>query len=141
MQQLERIGIRVVPRSTRYEELARSHRQGAVPAYPYGWLADYPDPENFVFLLYGPNRRPGPNAAGYDNPEYNRLFEQMRSMDDGPARLAVIRKMRAIAVEDCPWVLSDHSETLGLHYDWVTNVKRHAVALDSAKYHGVDAER
>jgi len=107
----------------------------------YGWYADYPDPENFVFLLYGPNRRPGPNAAGYDNPEYNRLFEQMRSMDDGAERLAVIRKMRAIAVEDCPWVLSDHSEGLGLHYNWVTNVKRHAVALDGAKYHGVDAER
>src|SRR5207247_2305687 len=71
----------------------------------------------------------------------NRLFEQMRSMDDGPERLAVIRKMRAITVEDCPWVLSDHSEGLGLHYNWVTNVKRHAVALDGAKYHGVDAER
>jgi ABC-type transport system substrate-binding protein len=141
MQQLDRIGIRIVPRSTRYEELQDRIDKGQFQFIHYGWYADYPDPENFVFLLYGPNRRPGPNAAAYDNPEYNRLFEQMRSMDDGPERLAVIRKMRAIAVEDCPWVLSDHSEALSLHYDWVTSVKAHPVALDGAKYHGVDAER
>jgi oligopeptide transport system substrate-binding protein len=62
-------------------------------------------------------------------------------MDDGPERLAVIRRMRAIAVEDCPWVFDYHGEDLILHYDWLRNVKRHPVALDSAKYVSVDATR
>src|SRR5262249_49784665 len=101
----------------------------------------YPDPENFVFLLYGPNKRPGPNAGAYGNPEYDRLFEQMRSMDDGPERLSVIRRMREIAVEDFPWFYIIHYESLGLVYDWIGNYKPHPVALDSAKYRTVDGPR
>lgn len=141
MQQFDRIGIRLVSRTSRQEVWQDRVDKGQFQFIRYGWLADYPDPENFVFLLYGPNRRPGPNSAAYDNPEYNRLFEQMRSLDDGPARLAIIRKMRAIAVEDSPWVFDYHREELVLHYDWLRNEKRHPVALDSAKYVAVDAAR
>jgi oligopeptide transport system substrate-binding protein len=139
--QFQRIGIRLVARVSRYEELQDRVDKGQFQFIHYGWFADYPDPENFEFLLYGPNIRPGVNAAAYDNPAYNRLFEQMRSMDDGPERLAIIRRMRDIVAEDCPWVFSEHGETLGLHYDWVTNAKPHSVALDGAKYRGLDTER
>lgn len=141
MKQFDRIGIRLVPRVWRFEVWQDRVDRGQFQFIRYGWLADYPDPENFVFLLYGPNRRPGPNSAAYDNPKYNRLFEQMRSMDDGPARLEIIRKMRAIAVEDCPWVFASHGEDLVLHYDWLRNVKLQPVALDSAKYVAVDSEK
>ena len=107
----------------------------------YSWFADYPDPENFVFLLYGPNRHPGPNHAGYDNPAYDRLFERMRAMEDGPERLALIRRLRDIAARDCPWVYAWHDVTLSLHYDWLTNVKPHPMANDVAKYLRVDGGR
>jgi oligopeptide transport system substrate-binding protein len=141
IKQFDRIGIRLVSRSWRPEVWQDRVDKGQFQFIHYGWLADYPDPENFVFLLYGPNRRPGPNSSGYDNPEYNRLFEQMRSMDDGPERLAVIRRMRDLAVEDCPWVFDSHSEDLVLHYDWLRNVKAHPIALDLAKYRDVDADK
>jgi ABC-type transport system substrate-binding protein len=141
MQQFQRIGIRLVPRTTRSEELQDKMDRGQFQFLRYGWLADYPDPENFAFLIYGPNRRPGPNVSAYNNREYNRLFEQMRSMDDGPARLAIMRKMRDIAVEDCPVAYAEYSEGLGLHYDWVHNLKYHPVALDGDKYRSVDTER
>ena len=62
-------------------------------------------------------------------------------MDDGPARLAVINRMRDRAVEDCPWVFDSHSEDLVLQYDWLRNVKAHPIALDGAKYRAVDAEK
>lgn len=138
IKQFDRLGIRLVSRTWRQEIWQDRVDKGQFQFIRYGWLADYPDPENFVFLLYGPNRRPGPNSASYNNPEYNRLFEQMRAMDDGPERLAIIRKMRAIAVEDCPWVFDFHGEELVLHYNWLRNVKRHPVALDSAKYLAVN---
>ena len=133
--QFNKIGIRLVSRSSRPEVWQDRVDRGDFQFTHYGWLADYPDPENFVFLLYGPNRRPGPNSAAYDNPEYNRLFEQMRSMDDGPERLAIIRKMRDIAVEDCPWVFDDHAELLLLHYDWLRNMKRHPIASRLGQVH------
>jgi len=104
----------------------------------FSWYADYPDPENFVFLLYGPNRRPGPNGSAYDSPEYNRLFEQVRAMDDSPERLALLRKMRDVAVEDCPLVYLYHKQALGLTYGWVGSAKPHPIANDFSKYWRVD---
>jgi ABC-type transport system substrate-binding protein len=139
--QIEALGVRLESRTTLPNVWQDRVDKGQFQIIRYGWFADYPDPENFVFLLYGPNRRPGPNAAAYDNPEYNRLFEQMRAMEDGPARLAIIRKMREIAVEDCPWVFMEHSQDLILSYDWIQNVKPHPISMDGSKYRSVDGAR
>ncbi|HVK05395.1 MAG TPA: ABC transporter substrate-binding protein [Armatimonadaceae bacterium] len=137
---IERTGIKVESRSSRPNVFQDKLLKGQHQFIFYGWFADYPDPENFVFLLYGPNKRPGPNSANYANPEYDRLFEQMRSMDDGPERKAIIEKMRAIAVEDCPWIPVFHSVSLSLSYDWQKNVKAHPIANDYNQYRAIDFE-
>jgi oligopeptide transport system substrate-binding protein len=139
--EMEAIGVRLESRAWRPNVWQDRVDHGQFQFIRYGWFADYPDPENFVFLLYGPNRRPGPNCAAYDNPEYNRLFEQMRAMDDSPARLTIIRRMRDLATEDCPWIFLNHDQDLGLNYDWLSNVKPHPIAMDTAKYRGVDGPR
>jgi ABC-type transport system substrate-binding protein len=136
--QIQQLGIRLTSRSWRGIIWQDRVDKGQFQLIRYGWLADYPDPENFVFLLYGPNRRPGPNSAGYDNPEYNRLFERMRSMEDSPEREAIIRRMRDIAVEDCPWVYMMHEQDLGLSHAWARNVKPHPIANDTVKYRRID---
>ncbi|HLJ55146.1 MAG TPA: ABC transporter substrate-binding protein [Chthonomonadaceae bacterium] len=105
------------------------------------WGADYPDPENFVFLLYGPNaavKASGPNISNYSNPEYDRLFERMRVMRDGPERLAIIRTMRAIVQEDCPVIPVRHTEAYGMLQPWLHNYKVHPVAVDTWKFLRVD---
>ena len=107
----------------------------------YGWLADYPDPENFVFLLYGPNKRPGPNLTGYNNPQYNKIFEQMRAMEDGPQRLKLIEQLRTIANDDCPLIWLQHGQSLGLSYDWLSPAKQNPIANDAIKYRAIDAEK
>ena len=138
IKQVERLGIHVVSQSTRSNVFQEKLDKGNFQFYYYGWLADYPDPENFVFLLYGPNVRPGPNACGYNNAEYNKVFEQMRSMDDRPERLALIQKLRAIAQEDCPWIYVTHGEDLSISYDWLKNVKGNPIANDTTMYRRVD---
>jgi oligopeptide transport system substrate-binding protein len=137
---IERIGIKVESRSSRPNVFQDKLLKGQHQFITYGWFADYPDPENFVFLLYGPNRKPGPNSADYQNPEYDKLFEQMRAMDDSPERDVIIKKMRDIAVEDCPWIPLYHDVTLAINYDWLKNVKGHPIANDTAMYRRVDAE-
>jgi ABC-type transport system substrate-binding protein len=138
VKQIEVLGIHVEPRSTRlpifHEKVDTGHFQ-----FMYtDWGADYPDTENFVFLLYGPNKRPGPNTCDYDNTEYDTLFEQMRSMQDGPQRQALINKMRDIAVEDCPWIYSTYPESFALTQPWLKNYKPNPVALDTIKYWRID---
>lgn len=136
------IGVNMESRSNRYsvwyEKIKKHEYQFALQ----GWVADYPDPENFTFLLYGPNAdNMGPNDIVYRNEEYDRLFEKMQTMDPGPERRDVLRKMRDIAVEDCPCVYIYYDDTVLLYNGWMSNVKAHAVANDYAKYYRVDGPK
>jgi ABC-type transport system substrate-binding protein len=136
--QVEKLGIKVESRTTNPNQFQEKLLKGQHQFIFYGWFADYPDPENFVFLLYGPNKKPGPNSASYANPAYDKLFEKMRVMDDGPARQALIDEMRTIAVEDCPWIPVYHGLSMTLSYDWLKNTMSHPIANDMAQYRRVD---
>jgi oligopeptide transport system substrate-binding protein len=139
--QMDEIGVKLEPRAWRDVIWQDRLDKGQFQFVRYGWYADYPDAENFLFMLYGPNKRPGVNHTAYNNPEYNRLFEQVRAMDDSPERLAIIRRMREIYQEDCPWVPIVHDVGLTLAFDWVKNLKSHGVSNDPIKYRGVDPAR
>jgi oligopeptide transport system substrate-binding protein len=101
-----------------------------VQLYYLGWNADYPDPENFLFLLAGPEgkvAKAGENASNYANPEFDRLFEQMKNMEsDGPRageRLAIIRQAIALLQHDAPWIYGFHPKSYTLGHVWLHNRK------------------
>jgi oligopeptide transport system substrate-binding protein len=103
--QFAKLGIELVVRATDYNRFQEKMRQGTGQIYTWGWNADYPDPENFLFLLYGPNSKmagEGENASNYANPEFDARFERMKNLDDGPERQALIDEMIAIARHDGP---------------------------------------
>ena len=76
---------------------------GQLPVHLLGWNADYPDAENFLFLLYGPTGKTkydGENTSNYASPEFDRLFVQMKTLEDGPAKQKLIDEMVAIVREE-----------------------------------------
>jgi ABC-type oligopeptide transport system substrate-binding subunit len=105
-----------------------------------GWLADYPDPENFLQLLYGPNAPPNPNSSAFSNPEYDRLYEKMKVMEDSPEREALIRRMVEIVIEECPWIFNFHSPSYVLRHAWYKNGKAHSISGNYKKYIRIDPE-
>jgi ABC-type oligopeptide transport system substrate-binding subunit len=116
-------------------------RTGNTQLFFLGWNADYPDPENFLFLLNGPQSRAktgGENTANYQNPEYDRLFERMKNMPNGPERQAIIDQMVGIARADAPWVWGFHPKDYGLAHAWVKNVKPNQMARNGLKFYRVD---
>jgi len=138
---LEAIGITMVSRTTDYNRFQDKVHSGNFQILSWGWLADYPDPENFLFLLYGPNsmaESDGENVANYQNPQYDRLFEQMRSMENSSQRLAIIREMKQILQMDAPWVFTYHPVDFGLYHQWVRNAKPSNMANNTLKYLSVD---
>ncbi len=144
--QVERLGIEVQSHSFLGPALKQRVNKGQCQFMGGAgvWGADYPDAENFVFLLYSPNsavKSSGPNDSNYSSPEYDRLFERMRVMIDGPERLAIIHKMRAIVQEDCPVIPYRHTESYGLLQSWLHNYKVHPVTEDGWKFLRVDAEQ
>jgi oligopeptide transport system substrate-binding protein len=104
-----------------------------------GWQADYPDAENFYQLLYGPNKVPGPNSTSYANPEYDKLYEQSRFMPNGPERYAIFARLSEIMREDVPIIITWSPIAVGLHQNWVKNLKRNMMIDLPAKYLDVDA--
>lgn len=139
--QFRKLDIELVIRGTDYNRFQDKMRQGTAQIFEWGWNADYPDPENFLFLLYGPNRKVGSggeNAANYQNPEFDRLFVEMKDMANGPARQAVIDRMVAILRDDSPWLFGFHPKGYTLHHAWLYNVKPNLMANNELKYRRVD---
>jgi len=107
-----------------------------------GWNADYPDPENFFALFYSKNIPPqGSNNTRFSNPEFDRLFERMSTMDNSPERLNIIRQLNAILVEQCPVILGFHRVVFTLYQPWVRRVSSNAMLLEGGgmKYVSLDA--
>ncbi|HEX8962185.1 MAG TPA: ABC transporter substrate-binding protein [Rhodocyclaceae bacterium] len=139
--QFQKIDVQLVVRNTDYNRFQEKILKGAAQLFYFGWNADYPDPENFLFLLYGPQgkvKSQGENAANYANPEYDRLFEKMRSMENGPARQAIIDRMHAILCDDAPWVWGFHPKDYTLYHSWLSNRKPTKVGNNTLKYQRID---
>jgi len=68
----------------------------------YGWIADYSDPENFLFLLRSDNK--GFNYGKYNNPEFDGLLNQAAKELDLGKRAEIMKKADTIAMRDMPWI-------------------------------------
>ena len=135
--QFAKIDIQLDIRSTDYNRFQEKMLKGTAQLFQWGWNADYPDPENFMFLLYGQNikvGKNGENAANYESPEFDQLFGLMKNMPNGPERLAIIRDMTKIAQKDAPWLWGLNPKKFSLYHEWLHNVKPHVMANNTLKY-------
>lgn len=135
--QLEKLGVKLIIRGTDYNRFQEKMNTGNAQIYVWGWNADYPDPENFFFLLYGPNSKVehgGENASNYANPEFDALFEKMRNMDNSDERLRLIQQMQDLVRRDAPWVFGFHPKTFSLYHGWFQNLKPNLMANNRLKY-------
>lgn len=139
--QFEKLGIKLVIRPTDYNRFQEKMRNGSGQLFIWGWNADYPDPENFFFLLYGANgkvKHGGENAVNYHNPEFDQLFEQMRNMDNSDERHKIIQQMQSIVRQDAPWVFGFHPKNFSLFHGWYKNLKPNLMANNRLKYTRID---
>ena len=141
--QYQKLGIQLVIRATDYNRFQEKMRNGTSQIFQWGWNADYPDPENFLFLLYGPNgkvKHHGENAANYASPEFDRLFEQMKNIKNSRKRLHIIQQMTEILRRDAPWLWGFHPKAFSLFHSWYKNVKPNLMANNLLKYKRVDGD-
>ena len=137
-----RLGIDVKVAATNYNQFREKVKKGAYQIFMWGWIADYPDPENFLFLLWGPMseaKSGGPNTANFDHPRFNELFVAMKDRENDARRVELIREMREILEEERPWIELYHRESYGLYQPWMRNVKPAGLSFPAAKYQDIDA--
>jgi len=139
--QFAKLNVQLEVRNTDYNRFQDKMRKGAAQFFFWGWLADYPDPENFLFLLYGPNAKAksdGENAGNYSSAAFDKLFEQMKDLDDGPQRAALIAQMVRIVQTDAPMIFGWSEEYAGAYHQWLYNGKPSNIIRDQLQYLRID---
>ncbi|HQQ04883.1 MAG TPA: ABC transporter substrate-binding protein [Kiritimatiellia bacterium] len=122
---MDKLGVVINPSYNNKPAFFKKIEQREAQMFRLSWFADYPDAENFLQLFYGPNASPGPNRVNYRRPEYDRLYEEIRVMQEGPERKELYRRMAAMVEEDCPWIFMHHPMTYVLHHDRLRNYAPH----------------
>ncbi len=136
-----RIGIEFKPSYNNWPEFLKKLERKQAQMFQLGWIIDYPDAENFMQLFYSKNTSPGPNHANYINPEFDKLYEKIRTMQDTPERTAIYQQMADIVITDAPWIFLTHPLTFGLFQPWFQNFKPHDFPYPNAKFYKVDPTR
>jgi len=72
-----------------------------------GWIADYPDPENFLDVLF--HSKSNNNQSEYSNGQVDLLLERARIELDETARFELYHQAEEFIVNDAPWISLWHS--------------------------------
>jgi ABC-type transport system substrate-binding protein len=142
--QFAKLSIQLEIRDTDWNRFQEKIRKGSQQLYILGWNADYPDPENFLFLLHGAQSRmksQGENTSNYVNAEFDALFERMKNMPNSAARQKIIDRMVDIVRRDAPWIGGFHPVSYGLAHAWMGNGKPNNMARNNIKYLRVDIDK
>jgi len=141
VRQFAKIDIQLEIRATDNNQFQDKVRKGKYQVFWLGWLADYPDAENFLFLLYGPTGKTkfdGENTSNYASAEYDRLFVQMKTLPDGPDKQALIDRMVRLVQDDAPWTMGYFPYTSAASQRWVKNFKPAILTRDHGRYVRLD---
>jgi ABC-type transport system substrate-binding protein len=137
---MDAIGLKIEFKRDRLSELRKMARLGKIPMRYDGWNADYPDAENYMQLLYGPNAG-GENNARFKLPAFDALYDEARKLPDSPQRTKLFDRMTELVIAYAPWRLSEHRLEDQLMHGWIKNYKPHPIGSQVWQYVDVDPRK
>ena len=96
------LGITAEFQQTEYATFLKDLHKGRFQMFDIGWIADYPDPENFLDILF--HSESSNNHTHYSNPEVDDLLMQARVETDNVARYELYNRAEQMILDDAPWV-------------------------------------
>ena len=134
---LAAVGIRMDAIAVQFADLLKDRKVGKFQMSNLAWIADYPDAQNFLQLLYGPNTNIS-NDSRFKLPEYDRLYLQALKLPDSPARSRIYHEMNRILVTYAPWRLSHHRKFSHFLNSWILGYKKHPILYTSFRFMDID---
>jgi peptide/nickel transport system substrate-binding protein/oligopeptide transport system substrate-binding protein len=123
--QLKEVGVRVELRRLDWAAHIKVVDEGGAMVFRQGWIADYPDPENFLTVLFhSRNIGAAGNTSRYRDPALDRLFDEADAMAPGPARFKKYQEAERMILEDAVWVTLYHYTSRALVKPWVRGLER-----------------
>jgi peptide/nickel transport system substrate-binding protein len=127
---LERIGVRLAIDNVDGPTLREMATKGELTMWRASWIADYPDPENYLGLLASRNIPPnGPNRMRYSNPAYDARFAQALATTDDSLRTALQHEMERMVLADAPIIPLYYDRILRLISKQVRGLETNALNL------------
>ncbi len=132
-QNIKEIGITVELKQLDWAAYIEACDAGEPSFFRMGWVADYPDPENFLyFLFHSSNKGPNGNVTFYDRPEVDALIDQSYLETDAEKRLALLQQAEELILADVPWLFLASTKEGMLVKPYVKNFNPTPMDDDSA---------
>jgi oligopeptide transport system substrate-binding protein len=123
---LDRVGIKFEAEKEKFADALKREKQCQLVTRGAAWIADYPDGDNFMMLLYGPNTGESNNGC-YQSAKYDALYKKTTMLPDGPERTAIYAEMHKVFEADTPWLLHTTRKRNQMIYPWLKGYKKHPI--------------
>ena len=137
---MDAIGVRLTFRKAPWPDLLKAAQLGKLQMRTIGWLANIPDADNFLQLLYGPNAGQN-NDARFRLAAYDRVYREAKRLPDSPERDALYHELTRLMVTYAPWKLGIYRIETYLAQSWVIGYKPHPTMRSVFRYVDVDLDR
>ncbi|MDK2124516.1 ABC transporter substrate-binding protein [Parachitinimonas caeni] len=136
----DKIGVKLKIEMTPFPDLVKRRQSGKYQMAGAAWGADYPDAENYMQLLYGPNKGAG-NESRFDFPVFNKLYEEIATMPQSDERQKKFITMNRLVAAYAPWGLNAHRIRTHLVQPWAKGFKYHPIEQPKFMYYDIDLEK
>lgn len=127
-QQLGLLGIRVQIDVNPPAALRSQIGEGKNAWFRGSWVADYPDPENYLSLFYSPNRTPaGPNYTRFSNPQFDSLYLRARTCTSPTQRTALYKTMDSLVISHAPVIVLYYDQILHFTHKNISGLRTNAM--------------
>jgi ABC-type transport system substrate-binding protein len=134
---MDAIGVRIEFQQGKFADNLKAAKACQLMMWQAAWHADYPDGENFMQLLYGPNTHQSNNGC-YESKAYDELYRKMLALPNSPDRNRLFLDLTRQMEVDGAWVLQVSRERNQLIWPWVKGYKKHPVLNADFVYMDVD---
>jgi len=135
------INVNIKVNSNTWPELTKKVKTRQAQMFGMAWLGDYPDAENFLQLLYGPNSAPGPNGSNYNDSKFNKMFDKATKMQPSSQRAAMYKELAQESANDVSYIFGVHRTSFVVKHSWMRNYKFSTFNHGHVKYYNVDLKK
>ncbi len=140
-QQFAQIGVQLTLAGHSWPQFQDRLHHKKAQMFGAAWGADYPDSENMLQLLYGPNEAPGSNTTNFKNKEFDAEYVAANKLPPGEARTKLYKQMRDVFAKELPMLPNAHRLGYYVTHAWVENFKPHKMISGHQKYMKVNLEK
>ena len=137
---LDAVGLKVRFKIAKWPDLNKQGKAGQLAMWQVGWFADYPDGENFLQNLYGPNSGQS-NYSNFKFKAFDELYERARKLPPSPARDKLYADMSRIAAAYVPWMPQTHRLRSEIAQPWLLGYKKHPMYNQVWMYLDIDESK